>query len=204
MTPMSEEDAERVEAAFDAANLRTRGPLVGVLASASSDYAFMPLLWSGLLTLATPWPLLVFTQLSAERIFLIQLIVCLVSLAALSFAPLRVLLTPSRVRRANAHRAALVQYAVRGIDRAYDRNGVLIYLSLAEHYARIVADDGACQIVSKAQWQAVVDAMVADVKSLGPVDALSNAAARCADLLEAAFPADLSSPPLQVHRFHIV
>ena len=204
MTALSEEDVQRVEAAFDEANLRTRGPLVGVLAEASSDYAFMPLLWSGLLTLATPWPLLVFTELSAERIFLIQLVVCLLSVTALSYAPLRVFLTPSRVRRANAHRAALVQYAVRGLDRAYDRNGVLIYLSLAEHYARIVADEGACQVVSKAQWQAVVDALVADVRSRGPVEALSNAAARCADLLEAAFPADLSAPPLQVHRFHVV
>jgi putative membrane protein len=197
-------DAQRVEAAFDAANLRTRGPLVGVLASASSDYTFMPLLWSGLITLATPWPLLVFTLLSAERIFLIQLVVCLVSLTALSYPPLRVLLTPPRVRRANAHRAALVQYALRGLDRAHDRNGVLIYLSLAEHYARIVADQGACRVVSTAQWQAVVDSLVADVRSLGPVHALSNAAARCADLLETEFPADPLAQPLPIHRFHVV
>ncbi len=201
---LSADDAQRVEAAFDAANLRTRGPLVCVLASASSDYAFMPLLWSGLLTLATPWPLLVFTLLSAERIFLIQLVVCLVSLAALSYAPLRVLLTPPRVRRANAHRAALVQYAVRGLDRAPDRNGVLIYLSLAEHYARVVADQGACRVVSTAQWQVVVDSLVADVRSLGPAQALSNAAARCADLLEKEFPADPLTQPVQIHRFHVV
>ena len=204
MPALSAEDTERVEAAFDAANLRTRGPLIGVLAQASSDYAFMPLLWSGLITLATPWPLLVFTLLSAERIFLIQLIVCLVSLTALSFGPLRVLLTPGQVRRANAHRAALVQYAVRGMDRAFDRNGVLIYLSLAEHYARIVADEGACRVVSAAQWQAVVDTLVADVRTRGPVEALSGAASRCADLLAPEFPADPSKPALQVHRFHVV
>jgi putative membrane protein len=201
---LSAEDADRVEQAFDAANQRTRGPLVGVLASASSDYAFMPLLWSGLLTLATPWPLLVFTGLSAQRIFLLQLVVCLVSLAAFSFGPLRVSLTPPRVRRANAHRAALVQYAVRGLDRAVERNGVLIYLSLAEHYARIVADQGACRVVSTAQWQAVVDALVADVRSRGAVEAMSNAAARCAELLQAEFPADPSAAPLPLHRFHVV
>jgi putative membrane protein len=201
---LSDEEARRVEAAFDAANARTLGPLIGVLASTSSDYAFMPLLWSGLLTLATPWPLLVFTHLSAERIFLIQLVVCLVSMTVFSYGPLRVLLTPPRVRRANAHRAALVQYAVRGLDRAHERNGVLIYLSLAEHYARIVADEGACRVVSKSQWQAVVDALVADVRSQGPVEALSNAAARCADLLEADFPAAPSAASLQIHRFHVV
>jgi putative membrane protein len=201
---LSAEDAQRVETAFDAANLRTRGPLVGVLAEASSDYAFMPLLWSGLLTLATPWPLLVFTHLSAQRIFLVQLVVCLVSLAVLSYSPLRVLLTPPRVRRANAHRAALVQYAVRGLDRAFERNGVLIYLSLAEHYARIVADQGACRVVTTAQWQAIVDTLVADVRSRGAVEALSNAAARCADLLEAEFPANPEAKALPLHRFHVV
>ncbi len=34
------------------------------------------------------------------------------------------------------------QFAIRGIARKQDRSGILIFVSLAERYARIVADDG--------------------------------------------------------------
>lgn len=201
---LSAEESRAVEAAFEAAQARTRAPLVGVLAAASSEYASMPLPWSALLALATPWPLLTFTRLPAERIFLAQLVVCLAAMAILSLPPLRVLLIPRRVRRANAHRAALVQYSVRGIDRAADRAGVLIYVSLAERYARVIADEGACGVVSAAQWQGVVDALVADLRSGETARAMSNAAARCADLLAPEFPAipEVATPRGQ--RFHVV
>ena len=106
---LNAEESRAVEAAFEAAQTRTRAPLVGVLAAASSDHALMPVLWSGLLALATPWPLLILTRLSAERIFLTQLLVCLVAMAVLSLPRVRVLLVSRRARRTHAHRAALVR-----------------------------------------------------------------------------------------------
>lgn len=39
-----------------------------------------------------------------------------------------------------------------------DDNGVLIYLSLAEHHLEILADRGLSRHVPQAEWQAVVDA----------------------------------------------
>jgi putative membrane protein len=201
---MSPEVAKAVEAAFLDAQKRTRAPMVGVLAAASSDYALPPLLGSGLLTLLSPWPLLIFTRLSAERIFIAQLLVCLVSLAVLSLTPLRYVLTPRRARRAHAHRAALVQYSVRGLDRTPEGAGVLIYVSLAERYARIVADDAACRVVAPAQWQGVVDGLVADLQGLGAAAAMANAATRCAELLAPAFPSGADVPPSRRQHFHVV
>jgi putative membrane protein len=201
---LSAEESRAVEAAFEAAQARTRATLVGVLASASSDYELMPVLWSGLLALATPWPLLIFTRLSAERIFLVQLVVCLVAMGVLSLPRVRTSLTPRRARRAHAHRAALVQYSVRGIDRAPDRAGVLVYVSLAERYARVIADEGACRIVSAAQWQSVVDQLVADLGGGHTARAMSNAAARCADLLAPDFPANPGAALPHGQRFHVV
>jgi len=201
---LSAEQSRAVEAAFAAAQARTRAPLVGVLAAASSEHALMPMLWSGLLALATPWPLLIFTRLSAERIFLAQLAVCVVAMAVLSLQRVRVLLIPRQARRTHAHRAALVQYAVRGIDRAPDRAGVLVYVSLAERYARVIADEGACRVVSAAQWQSVVDELVADLGGGRTARAMSNAAARCADLLAPDFPANPGAPMPHGQRFHVV
>jgi putative membrane protein len=201
---LSADESQAIEAAFDAAQTRTRAPIACVLAAASSDYEFMPMLWGGLLTLVMPWPLLVFTRLSGERIFIIQLVVCLASIAAMSLTRLRVLLTPRRVRRVNAHRAALVQFSLRGLDHAPENNGVLLYVSLAERYARVIADPGACRGVSAAQWQSLIDTIVADLAAKGTATALTNAAARCADLLAAEFPPDPAAPPGSGHRFHSI
>ena len=69
----SKEDHEAVSAAIQAAEKRTNGQIVCVLAHASSDYAYIPILWASALALVTPWPLINFTPWSVQRIFLIQL-----------------------------------------------------------------------------------------------------------------------------------
>ena len=51
-------------------------------------------------------------------------------------------LLPRRVKRAAAYRLATEQFVVRGIARKKDRSGILIFVSLAERYARIIADEG--------------------------------------------------------------
>ena len=192
-----------VEAAFSAAQQRTRAPIVCVLAHASANYEFAPLLASVLLGLVTPWPLLLFTQLSAQRIFLAQLVVCFVASAILMLSPLRFRLSPSRVRRANAHRAALAQFQLRELDRIAGRSGVLVYVSLAERYARVVAAEAASQVIAQNQWQALIDALVADMRRNGPAEALARAARSCADLLAPAFP-PTGEPPQPRQHFHVI
>ena len=81
-----------------------------------------------------------------------------------SWAPLRILLVPRAVQRARSHRAALEQFVLRGISRTRNRCGVLIFVSLAEHYARIVADEGVAQRVHTSEWQAAIDALTMQVR----------------------------------------
>ncbi|THD49483.1 MAG: hypothetical protein E7774_01100 [Bradyrhizobium sp.] len=194
----------KIEAAFAAAQQRTQAPILCVLARASANYEIAPLLWSGLLALATPWPLLIFTQLSAQRIFIAQLLVCLAAMVILSLIPQRSLLTPARVRRAHAHRAALAQFALRGLERAPGRNGVLIYVSLAERYARVIAADAAAQAIAQRQWQGLIDALVADLRGGDAAQALAKAAEACAGLLAPAFPATGDPAPQHRQHFHFM
>ena len=156
---LTKQDYEAVAAAIREAEKRTCGQIVCVLAHASSAYAHIPILWSSVLALFTPWPLIYFTQWSVQRIFLAQLIAFLIAALAFSWAPLRILLVPRAIRRARAHRAALEQFVLRGISRTRNRCGVLIFVSLAEHYARIIADEGVAEKVNPAEWQAAIDAL---------------------------------------------
>jgi putative membrane protein len=201
--PIDARQQAAVEAAFSAAQQRTRAPIVCVLAHASANYEFAPLLASGLLGLFAPWPLLVFTQLSAQRIFLAQLVVCFAASAILMASPLRLRLTPRRIQRAHAHRAALAQFQLRELDRIAERSGVLVYVSLAERYVRVVAAETAARAIAQDQWQAVVDALVADMRQRGPAEALARAAPRCADVLAPAFPPTGELPQRRQH-FHVI
>jgi putative membrane protein len=202
---LNEADAAGIEAALSAAQQRTSGPIVCVLARASSSYEMIPLIWSILIALAAPWPLLLFTQLSAERIFLMQLGLFLVVLAILSLTALGVALTPRSVQRANAHRAALGQFMIRGIPRNPERNGVLIYVSLTEHYGRIVADEAAAAAIGQGEWQGVVNKMLAGIKRGAVADSLIAAGQSCGDLLAPRFPPKAADPGRPTHgHFHLI
>lgn len=193
---LTKEDYDAVAVAIRDAEKRTCGQLVCVLAHASSAYAHVPILWSSLLALFTPWPLIYFTQLSVQRIFLAQLIVFLVAALAFSWAPLRILLVPRAVQRARAHRAALEQFVLRGISRTRNRCGVLIFVSLAEHYARIIADEGVAQKVNASEWQAAIDALTTHIHDGRIAAGLIAAIERCGAVLAEHAPPDGSANEL--------
>jgi putative membrane protein len=195
------EAAERVETAFDTAQFETRAPLVCVLAGASTSLDGEFLLGACILALATPLPLLVFTNLSAHRIYVAQLLVAILAGVLLSLPPLRRWLIPKRVMRSAGHRAALAQFVLRGIDRS--RCGALIYVSLAEHYIRIVAGEDADRLVPHAQWQAAVDEALVPLAAGKTEDALTGLAASCGEILAAHFPPGAPVDATK-QRFHIV
>ena len=199
---LSPDDRKAVEDAFAQAQARTRAPIVGVMLRAAADYAAAPLLAAAALALLTPWPLIVLTIMSAERIFLIQLVVFLVAYGVASLTPLRIAMTSPRARRAIAHRAGALQFAVRGLDHAGGREGVLIFVSLAERYARVLPGEAAAAGIDSPAWQGLVDALTADVAAKGPREALIAAAGRVADLLAPRFPPGETATSRMPGGFH--
>jgi putative membrane protein len=189
-------DRERVAAAIHEAEAHTSGQLVCVLAHASSDYAYVPILWASVLALFAPWPLIALTPWSVERIFLLQIVVFIIAASIFSLAPLRVALVPRAARRAQAHRTALEQFVVRRIAHTKNRTGILIFVSLAERYARIIADEGIAQKVPNSEWQAAIDAMVSHMRSGQIAAGFTAAIERCGTVLAAHAPPNGSTNEL--------
>lgn len=183
-------DHEAVSAAIREAESRTCGQIVCVLAHSSSAYAYIPILWASALALITPWPLIYLTQWSVQRIFVLQLVVFIVMGIAFTFMPLRLALVPRALKRARAHRAAIEQFVVRGITRTKNRCGVLVFVSLAEHYARIVADEGIAEKVHQAEWQAAIDALTHHMRDGNIAAAFIAAIERCGAVLAVHAPPD--------------
>jgi putative membrane protein len=195
-------EAARIEASFDAAQAKTRAPVVCVLASASLARDAEFLLGAAVLALATPLPLLLFTEMSAQRIYIAQLLVAILAAVVGSLPWARRLLVPKRAQRAACHRAALAQFVLRGLDRS--QCGVMVYVSLAERYIRIVPTEDAARAVSNEQWQIAVDEALRPLAAGALEVALTGLAARCAELLSKSFPPDAAWTPPQRQRFHVV
>jgi putative membrane protein len=203
MLEISKEDREAISAAIRAAEQHTSGQLVCVLAHASSTYAYVPILWASTLALVLPWPLIYFTQWSVERIFLAQLAVFIVAGFLFSLSPLRIALVPSAIRRARAHRAAVEQFFLRRVDHTAARTGVLIFVSLAERYARIIADEGISEKVGNAQWQAAIDALTGHMRDGRIAAGFIAAVERCGAVLAVHAPAD-GSPEVLPDRLYVI
>jgi putative membrane protein len=200
---LSKEDHEAVSAAIQNAEKRTCGQVVCVLAHASSAYAYIPILWASVLALAAPLPMIFLTPWSVQKIYLIQLAVFIVAGFLFTLMPLRLLLVPGAVKRARAHRAAVEQFVLRGISRTQNRCGVLIYVSLAERYARIVADEGIAQKVNLSEWQAAIDALTAHMRDGSIASGFIAAIERCGAVLAAHAPPD-GSPNTLPDRLYVM
>ncbi len=185
---ISAQDHDRIAAAIRAAEARTSGEIVCVLARTSCDATALPILLAALVALALPWPLVVFTAMPVNLILLLQLLVFFGLAALLCLPRVRIALVPRAARRAMAHRVAMEQFMIRGIGRKQDQTGVLIFVSLAERYARIVADHSIAERVPQSEWQHAVDALIAHTRDGRIADGFTAAIELCARVLEAHFP----------------
>nr|WP_297300084.1 TPM domain-containing protein [uncultured Methylovirgula sp.] len=186
---LSADDRTRISGAIRAAEAKTSGEIVCVLAESSSQPGALPILLAAIVALALPWLLVAYTQFAVERILLVQSLVFLLLAILLLLPPVYIALIPRRARRAAAHRLAAEQFVIRGIARKKDRNGILIFVSLAERYARIMADEGIAARATQAQWQAAIDTLVTHMRQGRIADGFVGAIDACADVLAAHFPA---------------
>ncbi|MEA2858423.1 MAG: putative rane protein [Methylobacteriaceae bacterium] len=180
---ISAEDRARISEAIRAAEQNTSGEIVCVLARSSSEYTAAPVLVGALLALVLPWAFVLLTQWSVQRILVVQLIIFVLATSICALTPLGMVLVPRRIKRVRAHRAAMEQFHSRGLGRLESRAGVLIYVSLAERYARIVVDDHLAAKIHASEWRAPVDALTAHMKDGRIADGFVAAIARCGAVL---------------------
>lgn len=190
---ISAQDRARISEAIRAVEARTTGEIVCVLARRSSDATALPILLAALVALALPWLLAALTEMTVQRILTLQIVAFIVLTAILCLPGVRVMLLPRAAQRAAAHRQATEQFVNRGIARTEDRGGVLIFVSLAEHYARIIADDGIAQRVGQGDWQAAVDALIAHMREGRVADGFIAAVELCGRELTTHFPRTAAS-----------
>jgi putative membrane protein len=105
-----------------------------------------------------------------------------------SWAPLRRALTPKAVLTARVHGAALQQFAALGLHLTRDRTGILLFASLHDHRAEVLADEGIYRLAPPEVWDEVVAAMISGLQRRSPADGFVAAVERTGEILRACLP----------------
>ena len=188
MQPFTPEDRAAISASISQAEETTSGEIVVVAAIASDGYRSFGLLWAALIALAAPIPLIFATKWPVQYIYLVQLAVFLVFLILFQLERLRYFLVPRSIKRARAHQRAVEQFLVQNMHTTKGRTGVLIYVSFAEHFAEVIADDGIYRKVPHAAWEDIVDELTGHLARGTATQGFIGAIEACGDILSEHFP----------------
>ena len=185
---ISKQDRARIALAIALAEKRTSGEIVAVVAGSSDDYVFLPIMWAALLALGTPLIFLTFTSWPATYVYALQLALFAGAVLAVQWWPLRIALVPGAVKRARAHRHAMAQFLAQNLHTTKGRTGVLIFVSAAEHFAEIIADEGIYNKVPPEIWDDAVAALTADIARGEVAGGFVTAIEMCGGVLAQHFP----------------
>jgi putative membrane protein len=191
---LSEPDRERIAEAIAKAERNTSGEIVAIVAAASSSYLYVPFLWAGILALLVPWPLIFFTWMPVQLIYALQLAVYLVVVLLLLYRPLRYLMVPAATKHARAHRRAVEQFLAQNLHTTAGRTGVLIFVSIAERFAEIIADRRISEKVPKEQWDKIVADLTGRIADGRPAEGFIEAIEAAGRLLAEHFPPGSHNP----------
>jgi len=194
ISALDSKDHDRIAQAIRAAETRTAGEIYCVVARTSDSYFFpaalsanLAILLAGLaVTLALDhwWysvPLTHFALAQALAVALALILLWLVPSLRLAFVPLR-----HRYRR--AHDNAVKQFLARNVHITAARTGVLVFVSLAERYAEIIADAGIDARVEQATWNGIVASLIAHARDRRLADGFIEAIGTIGAILAEHFP----------------
>jgi putative membrane protein len=208
VTRLTDEDRAKVAAAIAKAEETTAGEIVAVETPISDAYhdvalhwALVPLFavlaWAAWRPTALVWWYdFLFGGWSPDPT-LSQLLTLLMVFAALKFTiallilkwmPLRLFLTPAATKHRRVRRRAIAIFQAAAAGRTAHKTGVLIYLSLAERRAEIVADEAIHKITDEHTWGEAMAALLTDVREGRVGDGIVAAVERVGAVLSEHFP----------------
>jgi putative membrane protein len=215
---LTDEDREKVSAAIAAAEANSNGEIVAVATPISDPYHDVALHWALVPLFAVlAWAAWRPTALTWWYDFLLggwqpdptlgQLLTLLMVFAALKFTialmilkwmPLRLFLTPAATKHRRVRRRAIAIFKAAAEQRTTGRTGLLIYLSMAERRAEIVADEAILKVTDDHTWGEAMTALIENVREGRAADGIVAAIERVGAVLSEHFPrstADVNEIP---------
>ena len=111
-----------------------------------------------------------------------------VALLILKWMPLRIKLTPAPTKHRRVRRRAVTVFRAAAERRTVGRTGVLIYLSMGERRAEIVADEAILKVTDDSTWGEAMAALLEHVREGRPGDGIVAAIEQVGVVLAEHFP----------------
>ena len=194
-TYLSEADHDRVTAAVAEAEAHTAGEIVTVVADRSDGYSDVALAWSAIVAFTALIVLTLFPDFylwlvdraldnwahewTPREIFGLAAVVAIAKFLGMwllqLWPPLKFWLVLPPIKNHRTLARAVSLFKVGAERRTHGRTGILIYLSMREHRAQILADEAIASKVPPETWGEhigegrVADGMIAAVGKVGAV-----------------------------------
>lgn len=192
----SAEEQKRICDAVHSAELKTSGELVPMLVCESHSYPLAAIRGGTLIALLTA---LGFTPMLADMFWLEpNNLWVFLGLFFPVFLICHVLIkTFPRVKRCflfgsemdeEVQNAAFAAFFTERLYKTKDANGILIFISLLEHRAWVIADSGISERIPQEQWQDAVAVITNGIREHKQCQALCEAIGMIGDVLENEFP----------------
>ena len=214
MVRFSQEDHKLVTEAVARAEHLSDAEIVTIVADCSDPYHDVALHWGILAMLLVPAAIAAVPQWLIDDVtatFLgwnaelgrpLLMLLLIVKLAAaflivrlvLAYRPLRMALTPGGTKSRRVARRALQFFKVAAEKRTHGRTGVLLYLSLMERRAEIVADEAIHSKVAPEVWGEAMAVMVEHVKEGRPGEGVALAVGKIGEICAGCLPKTLDDP----------
>jgi len=192
----SPEEQEKICTAVHVAEQKTSGEIVPMLVADSHAYPLAAirgatLIALGVSLLLTPVVAAMF-WLHPANLWVFLALFAPVFLAAhvlIGAAPVlkRLFLFDSEME-AEVREAAFASFFTERLHKTRDANGILIFISLLEHRAWVIADSGISGRIPCEQWEEAVEVITRGIRENSPCTALCQAIGMVGGVLEKEFP----------------
>ncbi|UUR09207.1 TPM domain-containing protein [Sphingomonas glaciei] len=158
--------------------------MIGVLAFCAWQSAVLASAWEGLFGWGE-------TASAGEVLFSAMVLAVLGFLLALllfKWRPVRLALTPGATKERRVRRRAIALFRAAAESRTVGRTAVLIYLSLVEHRAEIVADEAVTKVTTPECWGDAMAELIGEIREGRPGNGLALAVEEVGEVLTRHFP----------------
>lgn len=211
---VSEGDHDIVTAAVAAAEAHTSGEIVTVVAAKSNDYDDVALVWASVIAFIAMSVIALFPdfyrslydrftggwghELTANQwlgtVIAVGVLKWIGMWLILLWRPLRMALTPRAIKAQRVRARAIDLFKVGTEAKTLGRTGVLLYLSLKEHRADIVADEAIAAKVTPEIWGNAMAALIERVRVGKPGEGMAEAVRQMGIVLAEHFPKGDENP----------
>jgi putative membrane protein len=189
MQKISDIQRAKLKEALEAAEKTTSARIAVSTVPVSDKYKLYPLVYGGLAAVLMLAVLaFFFPHLPLREAFLITVVASGAAMFLLDIWAVRLLIVPRSAKMWECWELAHRAFASRILAQNERKTGILLFVSLGEHYVEVVTDRDVDRNIPQSVWDAIIKDFLVEAKAGHVGEALPNAVTACATALAPYYP----------------